>query len=521
MLSDLNLSDVKSIPVSLVLTSVLLSLVAYYVVQRTRHELRIRKIGGVKAPSVGTNPITGGYRTAIMVRAQLKTEFLEFYNGLYRFATPASPNCVEMQVSPRQRFLMTRDPEHIKTILTTKFTDFGKGPSFHELWRPFLGDSIFTTDKAQWHDSRGLIRPMFIKDRVSDLATFDRWATALISKLPPSGQTVDIMDLLYRMTLDVTTDFLFGGSCNSLDNPRSEFARAFNDVQAIQMMLTAVGPFHVLVPRWRYYRAIAKIDEFVMPYIERALAVPQEELAKLSSSSPDFTFLHSIVQYTRDPKILRDQIVAVLLAGRDTTAATLSWCFYQISHYPEKYARLREEVLSTVGRDRAPTYDDLKGMTYMRHVLNETLRLYPAVPYNIRAALEDTTIPSPPGHMPISVVEGDVVIYSTLAMQRRKDLYPPASEKFADPDLFSPERWENWSPKPWQFVPFNGGPRICVGQNFAMTEMAYTMVKIVQKYERLEYRGDWHAQKHEAEIVGRPSDGVRLGLFSENPAGSI
>lgn len=61
-----------------------------------------------------------------------------------------------------------------------------------------------------------------------------------------------------------------------------------------------------------------------------------------------------------------------------------------------------------------------------------------------------------------------------MAMQRRADLYPPVSEKFAHPGVFSPERWENWTPRPWQFVPFNGGPRICIGQNFAMTSMAFT-----------------------------------------------
>ncbi len=112
---------------------------------------------------------------------------------------------------------MTREPEHIKTILTTKFREYGKGERFHEVWSPFLGDSIFTTDGQQWSDSRALIRPMFIKDRVQDLEIFDRWTTTLISKLPASGQTVDVMDLFYRMTLDVTTDFLLGGSVDSLN----------------------------------------------------------------------------------------------------------------------------------------------------------------------------------------------------------------------------------------------------------------------------------------------------------------
>ncbi|KAI1134340.1 cytochrome P450 monooxygenase CYP539B5 [Hypoxylon sp. FL0543] len=487
----------------------------YYVVQLTRHELRIKKLGGVRAPGLTRNPLRAAWWFLDTARAMMRNELLEQYNSFFDAGTPECPELVEVQIFPRERYLFTRSPEHIKAVLAGQFSDFGKGPRFHDLWRPFLGDSIFTTDGQLWHDSRSLIRPMFVKDRVSDLATFEKWTSTLMTKLPPSGQTVDIMDLLYRMTLDVTTDFLLGASVDSLSNPRSEFAKAFNDVQRIQMMLTAVGPFQVFIPRRRYNDGIQVIDRFIMPYIEQALALPQEELEKLSNSDKHFTFLHSIAQYTRNRQVLRDQIIAVLLAGRDTTAATLSWAFYELSHYPDKFKRLRDEIIGSVGRTRTPTYQDLKDMPYLRHTLNETLRLYPAVPYNLRGALEDTTLPSTPGNPPISVVKGDIVFYSTLAMQRRKDLYPPVSEKFEDPALFSPERWESWTPKPWQYVPFNGGPRICVGQNFAMTEMAYCMVRILQKYDRIEYRGDWYAQQHEAEVVGKPSQGVKVGLYEE------
>jgi hypothetical protein len=122
------------------------------------------------------------------------------------------------------------------------------------------------------------------------------------------------------------------------------------------------------------------LEEFIVPFIDKALTLSNEELQKISKSEKSFTFLHALAGYTRDPQVIRDQIVAVLLAGRDTTAATLSWCFHELSHYPEIYARLREEVLAVVGSDRAPTYDDLKNMKYLAHTLNETLRLYPAVP---------------------------------------------------------------------------------------------------------------------------------------------
>jgi len=148
---------------------------------------------------------------------QMNNRLLEYFDGVFRWATPQCPNCVEISFAGKIRFLMTREPEHIKTVLTSKFSDFGKGSQFHEAWSPFLGDSIFTTDGQLWQDSRNLIRPMFIKDKVRDLDIFQRWADILVSKLPPSGETLDIMDLFYRMTLDVTTDFLLGQSVASLE----------------------------------------------------------------------------------------------------------------------------------------------------------------------------------------------------------------------------------------------------------------------------------------------------------------
>jgi cytochrome P450 len=99
-------------------------------------------------------------------------------------------------------------------------------------------------------------------------------------------------------------------------------------------------------------------------------------------------------------------------------------------------------------------------MRYLRYALLETLRLYPAVPYNVRTALTDTTLPGAPGLPDIPVLKGDIVSYSPYLMQRRRDLYPPTSDEFADPLLFSPERWFNWQPRAWEFIPFNGGPRI-------------------------------------------------------------
>ncbi|BCS22785.1 cytochrome P450 [Aspergillus puulaauensis] len=449
-----------------------------------------------------------------IVKAQKEHRLYEFFNKCLEHGNPSSPNCVESNLFGSFRVIQTREPEHLKAVLTGKFADFGKGELFHELWIPFLGDSIFTTDGKEWQGSRNLIRPMFIKDRISDLDIFERKVQTMLNLYSPSGQPTDVMDLFYRMTLDAITEFLLGKSIDSLENPQADFALAFAEVQRIQTMLTMIGPVQRFYPRGKYNEGLKVINDFVWPFVHETLSLQAHEVEKGPEKS--FTFLHALANYTRNPKTIRDQVVSVLLAGRDTTAATLSWTFYELSHYPAIYAKLRAEVLDKVGPSRAPTYDDLKNMPYLRHTINEALRLYPAVPYNIRFALADTSLPTgggPDGDLPITVLKGDAVAYSTYAMQRRADLYPPVSESFADPGVFSPERWERWSPRPWHYIPFNGGPRICIGQNFALAEMGYTIVRIVQRFGRIEYVGDWEEQFHKSEIVGTPGMGVKLRMY--------
>jgi len=134
------------------------------------------------------------------------------------------------------------------------------------------------------------------------------------------------------------------------------------------------------------------------------------------------------------------------------------------------------------------------------------------IPFNVRYALTDTSLPGAlPDQPPITVVSGDAVFYSTIAMQRLEKLYPPPTPA----SIFSLERWEDWQPRSWQYVPFNGGPRICVGQNFVLTEMAYDLVRLVQKYERVEYRGNWDDQYHKVEIVGTPGIPIKVELLEK------
>lgn len=158
----------------------------------------------------------------------------------------------------------------------------------------------------------------------------------------------------------------------------------------------------------------------------------------------------------------------MLLAGRDTTAGTLSFTILELSRHPHVVAKLRREILELLGPHRAPTYEDLKSMPYLQHTINEVLRLYPAVPFNVRMSLHDTTLPrggGKDGLSPVGIRKDTPIGYSTLHMQRNPEIYQPIPPGFPDVKEFVPERWDGgWSPKPWTYIPFNGGPRICVGR---------------------------------------------------------
>ncbi|KAF2478158.1 cytochrome P450 [Lindgomyces ingoldianus] len=415
-----------------------------------------------------------------------------------------------------ERVILTAEPENIKALLATQFKDFGKGEKFRQEWHPFLGNGIFTTDGTLWHNSRQLIRPQFIKDRISDLDIFEEHVQILMKRLGREGD-IDMLDYFFRYTLDAATHFLLGKSVESLTNPQTEFADSFYQAQRIQSIIARIGPLNWLVPRkyLGYYSSIKVINNFVEQYIDQALSLSPAELEKKTNHDEGYTFLHAIAAYTRDRTILRDQLVSILLAGRDTTACTLTWAIYELSMQPHITARLRQEIISQVGLERAPTYQDLKDMKYLTHILNETLRLYPVVPFNVRMALTDTTLPTgggSDGRQPIGILKDTPIGYSTLVMQRREDLYPPQVSGFPPVEKFVPERWAGWTPKSWTYVPFNGGPRICIGQQFALTEMGYTLVRLFQRFEGVENRMRGKMPGLHADIVLQPAKEVRVAF---------
>lgn len=178
-------------------------------------------------------------------------------------------------------------------------------------------------------------------------------------------------------------------------------------------------------------------------------------------NNPDrYVFFQALAEQTRDPIELRVQVFNILLAGRDTTSSLLGFIILILARDPARYKKLREIILEEFGTFNEPqniTFMHIKSCKYLQWVLNETLRLYPVVPWNFRVANKDTTLPrggGKDGESKIFVKKGTIVEYSVFALHRRKDIWGE------DADEFRPERWDGRKVG-WDYLP------VCSSSSFS------------------------------------------------------
>ncbi|KAF3917355.1 hypothetical protein ABW21_db0201955 [Orbilia brochopaga] len=399
--------------------------------------------------------------------------------------------------------ISTTEPRNIQTVLTTKFKDFGIGPPRIGSFRPLLGHGIFSIDGTGWEHSRALLRPQFTRHQITQMENMDGHMRILMDCIPTNGSIVDLQQLFFELTIDTATHFLFGESCETLRHRRNvlqgfvneipignRFASAFDLAQRHIINRYRLRKFFYLHNPPEFKDACKVCHGFVDRYVERALENHKRRLLTPDEKSANkpYVFLDELTKETQDPIVLRDASMNILLAGRDTTASLLSFVFYLLVRHPQVEQTLRAAIKEDFGEDNGEilTFEALKQCKYLQMVIDETLRLYPVVPFNVRAALEDTTLPlggGPDGKSPIFVPKGTSVEYSVYAMHRREDIWGP------DSNCFRPERWTERRNKAYhgfEYLPFNGGPRICLGQQFAIAEASYAIVRLFQNFKRFE-----------------------------------
>ncbi|MCJ1280132.1 hypothetical protein MMC21_007959 [Puttea exsequens] len=460
-----------------------------------------------------------------------------------------------------QKAIFTIEPENIKTLLSLRFRNFSLAYR-SSIMSALLGKGIFTTDGAEWMHSRNMLRPVFAKEQFDDLGILESHIQDLFDLVPGDRSTIDLQPLFFRFTLDSATDFLFGHSVRTLRRGRNEnqrFGTAFNDSLKELAVRFRWGPFRMFrIQNRKASESLRICQEYVDKVVEEAFRLRANMNGNINkyphekSVGARASFLQELMKEQDDRTRIRDELLNVLLAGRDTTASLLSHVFLEISRNPSVWRALQEEVAFLQGK--VPSYDKLRGLTYVKYCIHESesylgnlflyilhlsvsyssyiaLRLHPPVPINTRLCISDTVLPvggGRSGEDPVFVPKNTLMIYSVHAMHRRQDLFGP------DAEIFRPERWQqqrySWvSPTPitvrtaasrapvadmsQEYLPFNGGPRICLGQQYAMTEVSYVLVRMVQQFAHIESR-DQQPWTESLSLTVCSEHGVKVGLTS-------
>lgn len=400
--------------------------------------------------------------------------------------------------------IITVEPENLKAVLSTSFKDYSLGVRHPQLM-PLLGNGIFTLSGEGWKHSRQMLRPQFSREQVSQLQSLNSHVQNLIDIFKTRSKSChntffDCQELFHNLTLDTATEFLFGESTNSLLNYSKhkpgmnqnmvtplEFANAFSECLKYLTLRTQVSDLYWLVDSWKFRRAIKTVHKFVEYFVEQSLSkdsIKDNSETATEKGNIKYVFIEELVKETRELVVIRDQSLNVLLAGRDTTASLLSFTIFELGMNKRVWYKLRNIVLEEFGTTtQALTFESLKRCQYLSFVIQEVLRLHPSVPLNFREAIKDTILPKGGGEdesEPILVEKGTMVVYSVHVLHRLKRFWGD------DANSFNPERWEDNHLHTWDYLPFNGGPRICIGQQFALTEASFTIVRLLQEFKDIE-----------------------------------
>ncbi|KAI1419604.1 cytochrome P450 52E2 [Xylaria sp. FL1777] len=384
--------------------------------------------------------------------------------------------------------ITTDEPENVKAVLSTRFEDWALPSIRINSFLPVLGKhSIFTTNGAEWQHSRAILRPAFVRDQISDLACVDRHVDKLIARIRATtadgaiSTSFDLQAMFSMMTTDSISDFMFGQSTDlqgSAPQDSYKFGRYFDESMQKIAWRARLGWLTLL-------RSDPELDEysrFMRAFVKRFVRDVRDRPGTNShhGNSRKYVFLDELLKSGESDEVICDHLLSIFTAGRDTTTSVLSYLFFELSRRPDVVTTIRDEIRE-LGREN-PTWEDLRNMKYLNWVLKEALRLNPPVASNQREAVRDTILPrggGADGRSPVFVNKGTSLRYLPWVMHRRKDLFG------ADADEFRPERWENLRVT-YEYLPFNAGPRICIGQQFALTQMALITFRLLQAFKTIE-----------------------------------
>ncbi len=402
---------------------------------------------------------------------------------------------------PFQKVFLVAHPDYVKHVLQDRYRNYGKGRLAGKM-RFALGDGLLTSEGEAWQRQRRLLQPAFQR---AHIATLDGPIAAALDGLIASwsdvaerGRPIDVAREMSRLTLDIFLRAMFGASAS--DKAAAIYrAVTFLHQHANRKMWALID-----LPEWvptphnrRVKRALAELDGTVYDIIEtqrRGEGAPDNLLSRMIAALSDGS-----------DRLLRDEAVTMLVAGHETTACALTWIWYLLSKHPEAERRLLLEIASVLG-GRPPTSDDLPRLVYTKMVVQECLRLLPAVWWFARTSLVDDKIGG------YRIPKGAVILLSQYVTNRHPEFWD--NPEGFDPERFAPGR--SGERPHFAFFPFGGGPRICIGNHFAMMELMMAVPTILQHFRLSLVPG--HPIAFEPLVALRAKHGVLMSVTRRSPA---
>lgn len=392
--------------------------------------------------------------------------------------------------------LLTRS-EHVKHVLVDNHKNYGKQTRGYKVLRMGLGNGLLTSEGDFWKRQRRIAQPTFHHARIAGFGQTMTDCTESMLERWERQEVLDVAGEMMRLTLQIVGLCLMS---TDLSNDSDRVGTALNDLLHLVIDRTTRPvqlPTFLPTPKNRLLkRSLANLDEIVLGIIaeRRSLDEERNDLLDMLMRARDEETNEGMTD-----RQLRDEVLTLVLAGHETTANALSWTWYLLSRNPTARERLAAELEEVLG-GRAPTMEDLQHLKYTEAVLKESMRLFPPAWLTGRNAIEEDEIGGV--HIP-----KDSMVFVSPYVTHRSPLY------FENPEGFFPERFLEPSvhdlPK-YAYFPFGGGPRICIGNGFAMMEAKLILASIAQRYELDLIPG--HPVIPEPVVTLRPKHGLRMSL---------
>jgi cytochrome P450 len=406
-----------------------------------------------------------------------------------------------------RHFLMVCDPEGAKHVLLDNAANYVKSDQVQRQLKPALGNGLVTAEGQSWRFQRRTAAPMFQARHIAALAPQMAEATSAMLcrwRALPTGAEIDASDEMMRLTYDIISRTMFSSDVKMDYRAMSRaLSTYFENVGRVDFAGALGVPDWVPTPR--RLRALPALRFF-----RREMHALIERRSALLRSSPNAApqDLLTLLLTTRDPEggklfgqdEVYDNVLTFIFAGYETTANALSWTFYLLSQYPEWDSRVAREASDVLG-DRATGADDVATLGTTRMVLEESMRLYPPAPLMARDAVGADLVGG------IAIKPRTFVLVPIWVIQRHRRLWE-------NPDAFDPERFAPGRREKihrFAYMPFGGGPRICIGMGFALQEAAIILSMIAREFRLTLTPG--HPVVPMARITLRPQHGLRMNLY--------